>query len=293
MTKLDKQKNSKIERILGKIFSYAVLIFVALLVLFPLYIVLVTSFMTKGQAMSPSFDFWPKEFSLHGYIEVFTYASGGADEIPTIVRGFINTMIVVIPTTLIGTFVSAMSAFAFSKLKFKGKNGVFIILLGTMLMPGTITLIPSYVLFDKLGWVDTFLPLIVPGLLGGASAVFFLRQFYFSIPNELLEAARVDGLSNFGIFIKIMIPLSMSAIIAQLVLAFVGGYNDYLGPLLYLQSPDKYTLQIALSFFRGTYSTDWAVVMAGAFTSLVPSIILYLFGQRFFIEGIASSGIKG
>lgn len=293
MTNLRNQKIAKIKKILGNTISYIILIFVALLVLVPLYVVLVTSFMTKEEAMSPSFAFWPSQFSMHGYVEVFTYVSGGADEIPTIIRGFLNTMIVVIPTTFIGTFVSALSAFAFSKLNFKGKKGLFTILLGTMLMPGTITLIPSYVLFDKLGWVDTFLPLIVPGLLGGASAVFFLRQFYFSIPNELMEAARVDGLSNFGIFIKIMIPLSMSAIIAQLVLAFVGGYNDYLGPLLYLQSPDKYTLQIALSFFRGTYSTDWAVVMAGAFTSLVPSIILYLFGQRFFIEGIASSGIKG
>ena len=152
---------------------------------------------------------------------------------------------------------------------------------------------PLFVIFSELRWIDSFLPLIVPGLFGSASCVFFMRQFFFSIPNELMECSQIDGLGNIGIFIRVILPLSVPALIAQFLLSFVGTYNAYLSPLIYLQSPDKYTLQIALSFFRGTYSTDWAVVMAGAFTSLVPSIILYLFGQRFFIEGIASSGIKG
>ena len=283
---------SKAKRIINKVLTYLVLIIVALSVLLPLYIVLITSFKGKSEAMDSSFSWWPSEIDLHGYKEVFTYTSGSEDSVPTVIRGFINTLIVSVPTSVIGVLVAALAAFAFAKLEYKSKNVLFAILLGTMMIPGTITLIPSYVIFDKIGWVDTFLPLMIPAMLGGASCVFFLRQFYFSIPNDLMDAAKIDGLGNFGIFFSIMLPLSMPALIAQLVLAFVSSYNAYLGPLLYLQSPEKYTLQIALQFFKGTYTTDWAVVMAGATVSLIPTLALYLFGQKYFIEGIATSGMK-
>jgi multiple sugar transport system permease protein len=119
-----------------------------------------------------------------------------------------------------------------------------------------------------------------------------MRQFFYSIPDELIECAQIDGLSNIGIFIKVIIPLSLPALIAQFLLSFVSSYNAYLGPLMYLQSPDKYTLQIALNFFRGTYTQDWAIVMAGATVSLLPTLILFLFGQKYFIDGIATTGIK-
>jgi multiple sugar transport system permease protein len=242
--------------------------------------------------MDPSFTFFPKNPDIHGYIEVFTYASGGADEIPTVIRGFINTMIICIPTSIVGTLVSALAAYSFSKINFKSKTLLFTILLGTMMIPGTISMIPSYVIYETIGWVDTFLPLIVPSLLGTASCVFFMRQFFYSIPDELIECAQIDGLSNIGIFIKVIIPLSLPALIAQFLLSFVSSYNAYLGPLMYLQSPDKYTLQIALNFFRGTYTQDWAIVMAGATVSLLPTLILFLFGQKYFIDGIATTGIK-
>ena len=277
---------------LGTFGVYAVLIFAVVLVLGPLYIVLVTSFMDKSQAMSPTFALWPDDFNLHGYIEVFTYTSGGGDTIPTVVRGFINTMITVIPTTVVGTLISALSAYAFAKIRFNGSRFLFSVLIGTMMIPGTITLIPSYIIFDRIGWTDTFLPLVVPGLLGSASTVFFLRQFYYAIPDDLLEASRVDGLSNIGAFFKIILPLSVPALVSQLILNFVTGYNAYLGPLLYLFSPEKYTLQIALNFFRGTYQTDYAVIMAGAIVSLLPTTLMYLIGQRYFLEGIATSGMK-
>ncbi len=283
---------TKAKRLISNILTYVVLIIVALAVLLPLYIVIVTSLKGKSEAMDPSFSWWPSQVDFHGYEEVFSYVSGSDDTIPTVIRGFINTMIVSVPTTIIGVLVAALAAFAFAKLEYKSKNVLFAILLSTMMIPSTITLIPSYVIFDKIGWVDTFLPLMIPAMLGGASCVFFLRQFYFSIPNDLMDAARIDGLNNFGIFFSIMLPLSMPAVIAQLVLAFVGSYNAYLGPLLYLQSPEKYTLQIALQFFKGTYTTDWAVVMAGATVSLIPTLVLYLFGQKYFIEGIATSGMK-
>lgn len=292
MIREKKIANSKLKSGLSTFGVYAVLILAAVLILGPLYIVLVISFMDKSQAMSPTFALWPDNFNLHGYIEVFTYTSGGGDSIPTVVRGFINTMIIVIPTTVVGTLVSAVSAYAFAKIRFKGSNLMFSVLLSTMMIPGTISLIPSYIIFDRIGWVDTFLPLIVPGLLGTANTVFFLRQFYYSIPNDLIEASKIDGLSNIGAFFNIILPLSVPALVSQLVLNFVSGYNAYLGPLLYLFSPEKYTLQIALNFFKGTYQTDYATVMAGAIISLLPTTLIYMIGQKYFLEGIATSGMK-
>lgn len=280
------------KKFVSKAAIYFALLFVALCVLAPLYVVLITSFKTKTEAMDPSFSFWPKEFDLHGYIEVLTYTSGGGDELPTVIRGFLNTMLICIPTSVVGVLVSALAAFAFSKIRFKSKNILFAILLGTMMIPGTISMIPSYIIFDSIGWTDSFLPLIVPGLLGSASCVFFMRQFFYSIPDELIECAQIDGLTNFGIFLRVIIPLSMPALIAQFLLSFVGTYNAYLSPLIYLQSPENYTLQIALKFFEGTYNKDWAVVMAGAAISLAPTLILFLFGQKYFIDGIATTGIK-
>lgn len=297
MIKMKQQYNklaaaNKTKQLVANIFKYSFLILMALFILAPLYIVLVTSLMSEREAMSPAFKLWPEDFSLHGYEQVFSYKSGLGDGIPTVVRGFLNTMMIVIPVSVVGTFVAALSAFSFAKIKFKGKNLLFTILLGTMMIPGTISMIPAYVIYDKIGWTDTVLPLLIPGLLGGASTVFFLRQFYYSIPTDLMEAAKIDGLSNFGIFIKIMLPLSLPAVISQFVLSFVNVYNEYLGPLLYLYSPEKYTLQIALNFFRGTYATDYSVVMAGAVVSLIPTIVLYLFGQKYFVEGIATTGMK-
>jgi multiple sugar transport system permease protein len=289
---IKKMRKASVRNNLSKIGIYTALSIVALCILAPLYVVIITSFKTKAEAMDPSFTFWPKEFDVHGYIEVFTYTSGGGDELPTVVRGFINTMIICIPTSIVGTLVSALAAFAFSKLKYKSKNFLFTTLLVTMMIPGTISMIPSYILFDQINWVDSFLPLIVPAMLGSASCVFFMRQFFYSIPNELMESSEIDGLGNFGIFVRVILPLSVPALIAQFLLSFVGTYNAYLGPLIYLQSPENYTLQIALNFFRGTYQTDWAVVMAGAAVSLLPTLLLFLIGQKYFIDGIATTGIK-
>lgn len=281
-----------IKKIISKVGIYLTLIFVALCVLAPLYVVVITSFKTKTEAMDPSFSFWPKEFDLHGYKEVLSYTAGGGDELPTVIRGFINTMIICIPTSIIGVLISALAAFSFSKIRFRSKKVLFAILLGTMMIPGTISMIPSYIIYDYIGWTDSFLPLIIPNLLGSASCVFFMRQFFYSIPDELIECSQIDGLTNFGIFLRVILPLSVPALIAQFLLSFVGTYNAYLTPLIYLQDPEKYTLQIALKFFEGTYSRDWAVVMAGAAISLAPTLVLFLFGQKHFIDGIATTGIK-
>ena len=214
---------------------------------------------------------------------------GGA---PLLIRGFMNTLMIVLPPTILGLFCSAMSAYAFAKLRFKGKNVLFSALLMTMMIPGTIMLTPSYLIYNLLGWVDTPLPLMIPGMFGAATCVFFMRQFYAGIPTSLIEAAKLDGMGYFKIFWKIMVPLSVPALLAQGILGFIGGYNDYFGPYLYLQSPQWYTLQIALNSFQGTYSRNIPAMMAGALIALIPTLVIYIVAQKYFIEGIATSGMK-
>ncbi len=282
---------TKAKQITGKVLIYIVLILFALWILVPFSIVIITSFKTVREASNPQFTFFPKDFSVDGYKDVFTYAAGG-EGMPLIIRGFLNTFLIVIPPTVLGLFCSAMSAYAFAKLRFKGKNLLFSVLLMTMMIPGTIMLTPSYMIYTLLGWVDTPLPLMIPGMFGAATCVFFMRQFYSGIPTSLIEAAKLDGMGYFKIFWKIMVPLSVPALLAQGILGFIGGYNDYFGPYLYLQDPKWYTLQIALNSFQGSYSRNIPAMMAGAVIALIPTLIIYIVAQKYFIEGIATSGMK-
>jgi multiple sugar transport system permease protein len=188
---------------------------------------------------------------------------------------------------------SAISAYAFAKGRFPLKKPLFGILLMTMMIPAVITLAPSFMIYDMLRLTGTFFPLMVPGMFGAAACVFFMRQFYYGIPNELVEAAKIDGCNHLRIFFQIMVPLSKSALIAQLVLGFLAGYNDYFAPTLYLvNNPDLSTLQMVLGRMQSTWGGEWNVVMAGAVIALAPTIVLYFIAQKYFVEGIATSGMK-
>lgn len=285
-------KYYKFKNITGKTLIYVGLIVYAIWILLPFSIVLTTSFKHWLECeRNTEFYFFPEQWVLDGYIEVFTY-NPTTDTFPQMISGLFNTLLYVIPTTLVGLFASSLAAFAFAKLRFKGSNFLFSLLLFTMLIPGTITITPSYVLYDLIGWTDSPLPLIIPGLFGSAACVFFMKQFYTGLPTELVEAAKLDGLGFFGIFFRIIVPLSLAALFAQGVLGFVGGYNDYFGPLIYLQSPEYYTLQLALKSFSTTHANEIPSVMAGSVVAMIPTIILYLIAQKHFIEGIATSGMK-
>lgn len=281
---------SKVRRIISKICIYLALIIFAIWILAPFSIVLMTSFKSWFESIDPEFSFFPKEFTLEGYKTIFTYTISGS--IPLVIKGFLNTLLIVIPPTLFGLFFSAMSAYAFAKLRFKGKNALFSILLATMMIPGSIMLTPSYLIYDMIGWVNTPLPLMIPGAFGAATCVFFMRQFYTGIPTELIEAAKLDGMGYFRIFWRIMVPLSVPALFAQGLLGFIGGYNDYFGPYLYLQDEQWMTLQLALTQFQGSYSNDVPTLMAGAVIALIPTLIIYVVAQKYFIEGIATTGMK-
>ncbi|MDY4675834.1 MAG: carbohydrate ABC transporter permease [Candidatus Borkfalkiaceae bacterium] len=286
-------KKSKASQTASKVLIYFVLILYAVIIIFPFSIIILTSFKTMADARSMTFEWIPANgFTLEGYIEAFEFRANPDSSLPTLVRSFINTVLYIIPPTIIGLFTSSMAAYAFAKLKFRAKNVMYSILLATMMIPGTITIAPQFAIYDAIQWVDTPLPLMIPGMFGAAACVFFMRQFFSGIPDSLVEAAKLDGESYIGIFFRIMVPLSVPALIAQGLLGFIGGYNDYFNPLIYLQSSEIQTLQVALRTFSTVYVQKPNIVMAGTVIALVPMLIIYFFAQDYFIDGIAASGLK-
>ena len=294
MTETKKLRNKSFS-VVGKIVKYCILSLAALTILIPFYVIVITAFKAShAVATHIPFIWFPKfdELSFRAFGNLFTTYTISTGK-SMVLTGIINTFIIVIPNTVVGMISSSVSAYAFAKLKFKGKNLMFALLLFTMMLPGIVMLIPSYILFDALYLTDTYFPLMAPAMFGSAACVFFLRQFFSGIPDEVIDAAKLDGLSYPGIYWKIMLPLSLPAVFAQAILGFVAGYNDYLAPLIYRTSPEKYTLQIALQFFSGSTLKDLPTVMAGAVLALLPTTLIYVFAQKYFVEGIAITGLKG
>lgn len=293
----DRQKTlRKCSRIAAKIATYLVLVLAALMILIPFYVILITS--VKGSheiATRIPFVWFPKgsDLSFRAFGKLFTSYTVIETGQSMVLTGLKNTFIIVVPNTIVGMLASSLSAYAFAKLRFPCKNLLFTLLLCTMMMPGIIMLIPSYIIFDYLYLTDTYFPLMVPAMFGSAACVFFLRQFFSGIPDDILDAAKLDGVGYIGIYWRIMLPLSVPALLAQALLGFVAGYNDYLSPLIYITSEKKYTLQIALQFFSGGNLKDLPTVMAGAVVAIIPPVLIYVLAQKYFVEGIAITGLKG
>ena len=205
-----------------------------------------------------------------------------------------NTLFITAMTTAGVVMTASLVAFGFARLKFPMRDTLFIIVIGTMLVPAQVTMIPSYMLFSKLGWTDSWLPLIIPAWLGGgAYNVFLLRQFFMGIPHDLDEAAKIDGCSTFGIFWRIMLPLSLPSLVTVGVFAIVWSWNDFLGPLIYVKSSSMYTLALGLAQFKSLAGDKTNQMMAAATVVLLPILVLFFIGQRYFIQGIATTGLKG
>lgn len=287
-----KKKNKSHSKKINLTLIYAGLIFASLVVILPFLIIVITSFKTKSDAMSDAFTIIGAKdgFSMQGYKEVFAYVDSNG--VPLILTGFLNTMLVSVVPTVVSLFFSALAAFAFAKIKFKLSKTFFNILIFTMMIPGTILLVPHYLMYDSFGWIDTFLPLIVPGLWGSASTIFFLRQFMYGIPDSLIESAKMDGLSWFTIFIRIILPLIVPALLAQGLLSFITHYNAYLGPYIYIQNPDMYTLQLVVANFKDFAGKNYPAIMACSILTILPILILYAIFQNYFVEGIATTGMK-
>lgn len=207
----------------------------------------------------------------------------------------LNSAIIVV-LVMIGTLFScSFSAYGFARLKAPGRDLIFMLVLGTLMLPGAVTLVPTYLMFNSIGWVNTFLPLIVPAFFGSAFNIFLLRQFYTTIPIDLEEAAKIDGANVYRIWWSIMLPLSKPVLATVAVFTFVGTYNDFFTPLIYLSDESKYTIAVALSFFQGSprIGPQMHLLMAAVTVSILPPLLLFLAAQRYFVRGIVMTGIKG
>jgi multiple sugar transport system permease protein len=274
----------------GRIFRRAVLyILLSILALFclvPLYWLIRSSFMrsTDIYRIDPLI-LWPREMLWANYAEAVKFMN--------FPRKTFNTLLILGGNMAGAAITSCMGGYAFSRVRWKGRQACFFILLTSMMLPGTVTIIPQYLLWAKLHLVDTYVPLILPAFFGGgAFNIFLLRQFFMGIPRDLDEAATIDGAGHIWIFTRIIVPLAKPAIMVICLFIFLGCWNDFFAPLIYLNSQDKFTLALGLLQFRGHYSTRWNWVMAASTIVVIPCIIMYVFTQRRLIEGIALTGLK-
>ena len=204
-----------------------------------------------------------------------------------------NTMFIAFMNVLGTIFSSAMVAYSFSRIRWPGRNAVFTLILATMMLPAAVTMIPLFIIFTKINWINTFYPLVIPPFFGNPFYIFLLRQFFAGIPSELSDAARIDGCSEWGTFLRIILPLSTPALAAVAILTFQGSYNDLIGPLLYLTSDKLWTLSLGIQKFVGVHGSEWHLLMAASVLMTLPMIILFLWQQKAFVQGIVTSGLKG
>ena len=205
-----------------------------------------------------------------------------------------NTIVITFVATLGAVVTASMSAFAFARVRFPGRSVLFVLLISTLMLPDAVTLVPKYILFSKLNWINTYLPLTVPAWFGGgAFNVFLLRQFFMTIPYDLDEAARMDGAGNWRVYWSVLLPLSKPALTAVVIFAVIYNWNDFLNPLIYLNQQQYFTLALGLQFFQSEYGTQWTLMMAASVMMIAPIIALFFLAQRYFIEGIQLTGIAG
>lgn len=277
-----KKRNQKAADILAII----VIVIMACAVMFPIWWIFRSSLMTRSELYAYPPPFFPKHWLFSNYpatMEYFHYW--------TYLK---NTFTIIVPSVFGGTVTAIFSGYAFGKLRFKGKKFIFSLCVGSMLLPSMVTLIPLYIMWTRfLGLSNTYWPLILPYYCGGgAFNIFLIRQFVRTVPNELDESAMIDGAGYFRILFSIIIPLIRPAIIVVALLLFITMWNDLLQQMIYISTPEKFTIAIGLTQFRGALKVDWSKTMAATCMSFAPGIIIYLVGQRYFVEGIIMTGMK-
>ena len=273
-------------RVWMNIFLYIVLTAFAALFALPLIWMISTSLKTIQQQVAWPPVWIPNPLVWQNYPDAYDFLPLGRYTFNTL---FITAM------SLIGTFLSCpIVAYAFARIRFPGRNALFVVLIATIMLPGAVRLIPTYLMFEKIGWLNTYLPMIVPAYFGSAFFIFLLRQYFRTVPEDLADAARVDGCTELGILVRIFIPLAGPALATMAIFSFQSHWNDFFGPLIYLNKEEMRTLALGLYFFRAYQdTTNWGQMMAAATTMTVPVLILFALFQRHFIRGVALTGIKG
>lgn len=265
--------------------KYILILSLGLIFIIPLLWMITISLGTPEEASRPGIHLIPSSINLENYKTALT--------IMPFAKYALNTLIVT-GLTIFGTVLSSgLVGYAFAKLRAPGKNALFVLMLSTIMLPAMVTMIPMFVIFKSLGWYDTLLPLIVPSFFGNAFYIFLIRQFFLTIPPDIEEAAKMDGCGYLRIFFQIMMPLSKPVLVSVGVFSFVAHWNDFMTPLIYLNSVEHRTLALGLATYTDVWGVDIVSLMAASTAVLLPVLIIFFFAQRYFVQGVVMSGIKG
>jgi multiple sugar transport system permease protein len=274
-----------LQRLVRQAALYGVLLAVALAMILPLLWMISTS-LKEPQSVFTLVPQWiPRPVNWSNYVDMWRIQG-----VP-FGRFFWNSVLVAVCVTAGHVFASACAAYAFARLKFPGRDRLFFAYIATMMIPGSVTIIPVFIIMKLFGWVDTYRALIIPGIFN-AFGTFLLRQFFLSIPQEVEDAAKIDGASFYRIFFSIMLPMCKPALAALTIATFMGNWQSFMWPLLVVDSVEKKTLPIGLAYFQDQYATNWPLLMAGSLVAMLPIVLLFVFNQRFFIGGIRLTGVQ-
>jgi multiple sugar transport system permease protein len=265
---------------------YLVLGLGAFIIMIPFLWLLSTAFKDKPQIFMFPPKWLPDPFVWSNFVTAFTYA-----DLPFYLF-FVNSTTITMLATIGTIFSSSMVAFAFARLRWSGRDTLFFIVIMTMMIPKEVIIVPEFIIFRSIGWVDSFLPLIVPSFFGSAFYIFIIRQYMLTISPEMDQAARIDGCSTWKVYWRIILPQSYMALWTVAIFSIQNHWNDFMGPLIYLDSTRKYTLSLGLSMFSGQYGTEWGLLMAASFFVMLPILCLFILAQKYFIQGIVVTGIK-
>lgn len=272
--------------LIGEVIAYIIVGMGSVVLLIPFAWMISTALKEPGVIFTFPLKWIPHPVVWHNFIEAWTSVPFGT---------FLKNTCIITFSCIIGQVLSgSLVAYGFARLRFPGRNVLFIILLSTIMIPYQVTMIPQFILFNYLGWIDTFKPLIVPFFFGGSAFyIFLLRQFFLTISPEMDDAAKIDGCTLFGIYYRIILPLSKPALGIIAIFSFAGHWNAFVLPLIFLSSMEKFTLALGLNFFRGMYLTEWNLLMAATLLVILPCLLLFFFAQKYFIQGIVITGLKG
>ncbi len=263
---------------------HAVIYAAALLTVMPFLWMELTSFKELGEIFRYPPTWWPEDFTLRNYEAAFQAAPFG--------RYYANSLFVALAVTAGQVVTCSMAAYAFARMQFRGRDVLFYLFLGTMMVPAHVTMIPGFMIMHWLGWIDTYAALIVPGL-ASAFGTFLLRQFFMTIPRELEEAAFIDGCTRFTVLWRIILPLSKPALATLAIFTFMAVFNEFIWALIVLNTQEMFTVQLGLAIFRDRYTVEWGSLMAGSVVATLPILLVFFFAQKYFIQGITLSGMKG
>lgn len=284
-TQAKKRRSYKKKNKTKRVLTYLALISLSLLFIFPFLWMIFTAFKPENEVITFPPSLLPVEWDWFNFKEVFEIVPFGT---------FYKNSLIVAGLGTLGTVLSSsFVAYGFARIKGKGRDIWFMLLMSTLMLPPQVTMIPVYIIWSRLGFVDSLVPLILPAFLGNSYYIFLLRQFFRSIPKEVEESAYLDGANTFQIFWRLILPMSRSSIITVTILSFMGFWNDFLNPLIYLHSTENFTLAVGIMQFQGALTVYWGPMMAASTLMLIPLIVIFFTGQKYFVEGVATQGVKG